>query len=256
MSIFSERLRKAMDAAGKKPADLVRETGLDKGAVSCYMSGKYEPKQKAVDLLARALDVSASWLVGAAESNNTGGKNMSNIITIELCAEDRARLDRLSAALENNNPLTKAAAAITNLAKSAKEAADAAPADMPREMRRFKSMEDMAEYAKVAWDAEHAEAAQDAATEPEPEAPMNDTPAEEEAPTAAPAPSEEVAEPAPVPSVDELRAIVQELAAPGSSKRAAVRALVKSYADSVSNIPEDKRAEAMQKLIELKEGEA
>ena len=33
------RLRKALDASGKKQADLVRETGLDRGAVSSYLSG-------------------------------------------------------------------------------------------------------------------------------------------------------------------------------------------------------------------------
>ena len=41
----ASRLREALDASGKKQADLVRETGLDRGAVSSYLSGKYEPKQ-------------------------------------------------------------------------------------------------------------------------------------------------------------------------------------------------------------------
>ena len=58
------RLRKAMDASGKKQADLVRETGLDRGSVSSYLSGKYEPKQKAIYKLAQALDVSEAWLLG------------------------------------------------------------------------------------------------------------------------------------------------------------------------------------------------
>lgn len=60
----AERLREAMDAAGKKQIDLVRETGLDRGAISSYLSGKYEPKQKAVAALARALDVTEMWLFG------------------------------------------------------------------------------------------------------------------------------------------------------------------------------------------------
>lgn len=58
------RLRKAMDASGKKQADLVRETGLDRGSISSYLSGKYEPKQKAIYKLAAALNVSESWLLG------------------------------------------------------------------------------------------------------------------------------------------------------------------------------------------------
>lgn len=59
-----DRLRDAMAEAGKKQADLVRETGIDKGALSSYLSGKYEPKQKAIAALARALNVTEMWLWG------------------------------------------------------------------------------------------------------------------------------------------------------------------------------------------------
>ena len=61
---IAERLREALTAAGKKQADLVRETGLDRGSISSYLSGKYEPKQKAIYKMARALNVSESWLLG------------------------------------------------------------------------------------------------------------------------------------------------------------------------------------------------
>lgn len=61
---IAERLREALTAAGKKQADLVRETGLDRGSVSSYLSGKYEPKQKAIYKMAQALNVSESWLLG------------------------------------------------------------------------------------------------------------------------------------------------------------------------------------------------
>ena len=61
---FPDRLKEAMSAAGKKQADLVRETGLDRGAISSYLSGKYEPKQTAINKLAIALDVSEMWLWG------------------------------------------------------------------------------------------------------------------------------------------------------------------------------------------------
>ena len=60
----AERLREAMNEAGKKQADLARETGIDKGALSSYLSGKYEPKQKAIGALARALNVTEMWLWG------------------------------------------------------------------------------------------------------------------------------------------------------------------------------------------------
>jgi transcriptional regulator with XRE-family HTH domain len=61
---IAERLREALSATGKKQADLVRETGLDRGSISSYLSGKYEPKQKAIFKMAQALGVSESWLLG------------------------------------------------------------------------------------------------------------------------------------------------------------------------------------------------
>lgn len=61
---IAKRIRMAMDAKGKKQADLVRETGLDRGSISSYLSGKYEPKQKAIYKLSKALDVSEAWLLG------------------------------------------------------------------------------------------------------------------------------------------------------------------------------------------------
>ena len=63
-STIADRLREALDAAGKKQADLVRDLGLDRSAVSSYLSGKYEPKQKAIYKMAQYLDVSEAWLLG------------------------------------------------------------------------------------------------------------------------------------------------------------------------------------------------
>lgn len=63
-STTPERLREAMTAKEKKQIDLVRETGIDKGSISNYLSGRYEPKQEAIYKLAKALDVSEMWLWG------------------------------------------------------------------------------------------------------------------------------------------------------------------------------------------------
>lgn len=60
----ANRLTIAMNKCGKKQVDLVRQTGIDKGAVSNYLKGKYEPKQDAIYKLAKALDVSEMWLWG------------------------------------------------------------------------------------------------------------------------------------------------------------------------------------------------
>jgi transcriptional regulator with XRE-family HTH domain len=60
----ANRLKIAMEEAGKRQTDLVRETGIDKGAMSNYLKGKYEPKQDVVNRLAIALGVSEMWLWG------------------------------------------------------------------------------------------------------------------------------------------------------------------------------------------------
>lgn len=58
---------------------------------------------------------------------------------------------------------------------------------------------------------------------------------------------------------EDIQALVQTLAGPKSTenpyggKRAATRAIVKKYAEKVGNIPEDKFAEVMEQLLELKE---
>jgi transcriptional regulator with XRE-family HTH domain len=60
----AHRLSQAMKEAHKTQADIVRETGIDKGALSHYLKGNYEPKQDVVYKLAVALNVSEMWLWG------------------------------------------------------------------------------------------------------------------------------------------------------------------------------------------------
>lgn len=60
----ADRLRDAMDIRRKKQVDLERETGINRSAISRYLSGEYEPKNKPIYELAKALDVSEQWLMG------------------------------------------------------------------------------------------------------------------------------------------------------------------------------------------------
>jgi len=60
----ANRLKIAMSNTGKKQIDLVREIGIDRGSMSHYVHGRYEPKQDVVFALAKALDVSEMWLWG------------------------------------------------------------------------------------------------------------------------------------------------------------------------------------------------
>ena len=63
-STTPERLRLALRNANMKQTELSFKTGLDKGAVSCYLSGKYEPKSDAINKMALALNVNEMWLWG------------------------------------------------------------------------------------------------------------------------------------------------------------------------------------------------
>ena len=60
----ADRLREALRDAGKKQLDLANATGLSHSTISRYLSGLMEPKQKAVSLIAHALNVSEMWLWG------------------------------------------------------------------------------------------------------------------------------------------------------------------------------------------------
>lgn len=64
VALTKDRLKEAMQAANKKQADLMRETGLNRGTISRYLSGEVEPRQDATYKLAAALGVSEMWLWG------------------------------------------------------------------------------------------------------------------------------------------------------------------------------------------------
>lgn len=64
MKTTSERIKEGMELRGLKQADLVEKTGISKGALSSYISGRYIPKRNNIYLISKALNVSESWLMG------------------------------------------------------------------------------------------------------------------------------------------------------------------------------------------------
>lgn len=65
MATTADKISEAMKLRDMRQADLVEKTGISKGALSSYISGRYVPKQNNVYLIAKALDVSEAWLMGA-----------------------------------------------------------------------------------------------------------------------------------------------------------------------------------------------
>lgn len=64
MKTTAERIREGMEIRGLKQTDLVERTGISKGALSSYISGRYVPKQNNIHLISKALGVSEAWLMG------------------------------------------------------------------------------------------------------------------------------------------------------------------------------------------------
>lgn len=82
ISNFSKRFTYALDLRNKSMADISRETGINKASLSQYANGIYSPKQDRIFLIANALDVSPSWLMGFdtdldGTENNHADKNGS-----------------------------------------------------------------------------------------------------------------------------------------------------------------------------------
>lgn len=64
VSTPAQRIREAMDLRNMKQVDLAEKSGISRPNISCYLSGKYEPKQLHLYNLGRALDVAEMWLAG------------------------------------------------------------------------------------------------------------------------------------------------------------------------------------------------
>ena len=65
MPEFKERLDEAMRIRDISAAELSRISKVTEGAISQYRAGKYKASQRSLDKLARALNVSIPWLMGA-----------------------------------------------------------------------------------------------------------------------------------------------------------------------------------------------
>lgn len=145
----------------------------------------------------------------------------------ELCGEDRARLDRLTAALEGASHCRHDVQETEQLAID------------PELLALKKKMEEVQPLTE----------SHGAKTEPQ-------EPVEQETPATTPTeeekPAEEPAKPA-VTLAQIQQKVVQLCAGFNGTKKAAVREIVNAYAKKVSDLPEDKWAEVWDKLTALEE---
>ena len=159
---------------------------------------------------------------------------MSNTIVIELCAEDRARLDRLAEALERKT-CDKCVATAMGFAKLRIE-------QKPESDPVQKAL------AETLAKAESAVEAPKSATEEAEVSTLTTTPPEEETDTQE-APAQ--AEPTKTVTHAELMAKVIELSAKDLKLKAQAREIVLAYAPRVKAVPEDKLNECYKKIVAL-----
>ena len=139
---------------------------------------------------------------------------MSNTITIQLHEDDRKRLDEL----------------IAFAGLIAAELKDRGPVVMGLDLSLAASQ------------------TEEAAEQPAPEV---NHPADILPPHGDPEPAEAPEPELPKYTTADILAKVQTMAGPGNPKREKAKAIVQSYGKKVSDIPEDKRTEAMMRLIAL-----
>ncbi len=89
VALTKDRLREAMHESGKKQADLVRDTGLNRGTISRYLSGEVEPRQDAAYKLALALDISETWLWGYDVPKERSSMQKKNDDLVKIIAQMR-----------------------------------------------------------------------------------------------------------------------------------------------------------------------
>lgn len=80
MDIRTARLNDAFRASGMTQTELCKKTGINKGAMSSYLSGRYFPKQRAIESLADALNVSIPYLMGYDEVATTEGADADYLV--------------------------------------------------------------------------------------------------------------------------------------------------------------------------------
>ena len=65
--VLVKRIKQMMQIRDITQSDLARITGIRASSISDYLSGKYQPKQDKIALIADALSVNPGWLMGYDE---------------------------------------------------------------------------------------------------------------------------------------------------------------------------------------------
>lgn len=100
-ALFKDRLNEALSMRNMTAAELSRLSGIDEGTLSNYKKGKYEPKQRKLEAIAIALNVSIAWLMGAdapmeKEIKYSSPTVTDDVITFPVIGEIAAGYDQIA----------------------------------------------------------------------------------------------------------------------------------------------------------------
>ncbi len=122
---FKERLNELMKETGISQSSIVHKTKINKGALSCYLKGMYNPKRDNIDKLASFFNVNPDWLEGKdvpknpdylhVDYNNKDSINKYFDIIISISVEELnketveliAQVLKNKKIIKNTNELTK-----------------------------------------------------------------------------------------------------------------------------------------------------
>ena len=75
---IKDRIREAMELRELTQSELSEKAKIDKGQLSSYLSGKYKPRQRNIEALAKTLNVDEAWLMGFDSPMEPQLANVSN----------------------------------------------------------------------------------------------------------------------------------------------------------------------------------
>ena len=75
-----------------RPADLSRMTGISRSNISQYLSGIAEPRRERLAFMARVLNVSLLWLLGADVPMDSRGKDLKLLEQRITALEKKVRI--------------------------------------------------------------------------------------------------------------------------------------------------------------------
>lgn len=94
MGEFSKRLREMLETRGMRQIDLANKTDLDKALIHGHLSGKYEPKEDRLQLIAAALNCDPLWLAGYGGIDEDEDKEFMTMFR-SLSAEDKKTVTKI-----------------------------------------------------------------------------------------------------------------------------------------------------------------